>query len=349
MGSARCRQDVGSHSHLLLIADGGFIKPNPVMATFGAALLGLKDHRSAGCNCDHPPPRRPSSTDGTENVHLLTWGPLSWKTGLIPIRGYDCPILSGNTAAHKAHRLVSRSSLTCFNIEHLEFQWFKKVWGSLNPEKYYFLDEKHYNINKFEREKKSVHIILHFFLYDTNDKFFWWSIEIPTLTYGHHHQEEAKRKTQDLLGELQYISRLAWEHLGIPLVELEEGRGRGKSDSYSTLVTQPPRKRRENWQTSCFKCTFFFKPYDGLMITSWMLKGQTVHFPVIPIFRHCYALVSTNPTSQSILNSAHLVLRMGLNAACGSILCKQILPTDSLHGPEPNASWGLFPCVCSAV
>lgn len=72
MGSARCRQDVGSHSHLLLIADGGFIKPNPVMATFGAALLGVKDHRSAGCNCDHPPPRRPSSTDGTENVHLLT-------------------------------------------------------------------------------------------------------------------------------------------------------------------------------------------------------------------------------------------------------------------------------------
>lgn len=154
MGSARCRQDVGSHSHLLLIADGGFIKPSPVMATFGAALLGLKDHRSAGCNCDHPPPRRPSSTDGTENVHLLTWGPLSWKTGLIPIRGYDCPILSGNTAAHKAHRLVFRSSLTCFNIEHLEFQWFKKVWGSLNPEKYYFLDEKHYNINSFERERK---------------------------------------------------------------------------------------------------------------------------------------------------------------------------------------------------
>lgn len=268
MGSARCRQDVGSHSHLLLIADGGFIKPNPVMATFGAALLGLKDHRSAGCNCDHPPPQRPSSTDGTENVHLLTWGPLSWKTGLIPIRGYDCPILPGNTAAHKAHRLVFRSSLTCFNIEHLEFQWFKKVWGSLNPEKYYFLDEKHYNINSFEREKKSVHIIFHFFLYDTNDKFFWWSIEIPTLTYGHRcvqwpqwqgfrykqlkgtlrsleigrgalspgrslgqplllhikksqlrwlghlfvlsvqgmcHQEEAKRKTQDLLGEL-YLS-----------------------------------------------------------------------------------------------------------------------------------------------
>lgn len=185
MGSARCRQDVGSHSHLLLIADGGFIKPNPVMATFGAALLGLKDHRSAGCNCDHPPPRRPSSTDGTENVHLLTWGPLSWQTGLIPIRGYDCPILSGDTAAHKAHRLVFRSSLTCFNIEHLEFQWFKKVWGSLNPEKYYFLNEKHYNINSFQREKKIVHIIFHFFLYDTNDKFFWWSIEIPTLTYGH--------------------------------------------------------------------------------------------------------------------------------------------------------------------
>lgn len=42
-----------------------------------------------------------------------------------------------------------------------------------------------------------------------------------------------------------YISRLAWEHLGIPLVELEEGRGRGKSDSYSTLVTKPPRKRRK--------------------------------------------------------------------------------------------------------
>lgn len=269
MGSARCRQDVGSHSHLLLIADGGFIKPNPVMATFGAALLGLKDHRSAGCNCDHPPPQRPSSTDGTENVHLLTWGPLSWKTGLIPIRGYDCPILSGNTAAHKAHRLVFRSSLNLLQHWTLGISVVQKGVGLLKPRKVLLLGWKTLQYQQlWQRKKKSVHIIFHFFLYDTNDIFFWWSIEIPTLTYGHRcvqwpqwqgfrykqlngtlrsleigrgalspgrslgqplllhikksqlrwlghlfalsvqgmcYQEEAKRKTQDLLGEL-YLS-----------------------------------------------------------------------------------------------------------------------------------------------
>lgn len=51
--------------------------------------------------------------------------------------------------------------------------------------------------------------------------------------------------------------------------------------------------------------------------------GQIVHIAMIPIFRHCHAVVSTNPMLWSILNLAQLVLRMGLNTACGGILYEQ--------------------------
>lgn len=68
-----------------------------------------------------------------------------------------------------------------------------------------------------------------------------------------------------------YISRLAWEHLGIPLVELEEGRGRGKSgypcsDSYPGDPAPETAEKTDRLPVS--KTHFFSKPYDGLMITS---------------------------------------------------------------------------------
>ncbi|KAI3370525.1 hypothetical protein L3Q82_025286, partial [Scortum barcoo] len=56
---------------------------------------------------------------------------------------------------------------------------------------------------------------------------------VPTLTYGHElwggvpggisHREEASGKTQDTLED--YVSRLAWERLGVPPEELEEVSG----------------------------------------------------------------------------------------------------------------------------
>lgn len=52
-------------------------------------------------------------------------------------------------------------------------------------------------------------------------------------------------------------------------------------------------------------------------------KGPDGAFCCNTNFQALLCLVSTNPTSQSILNSVHLVLRMGLNAPCGSILYKQ--------------------------
>lgn len=67
--------------------------------------------------------------------------------------------------------------------------------------------------------------------------------------------------------------------------------------------------------------------------------GQIVHIPMIPIFRRCHAVVSTNPMLWRILNLAHLVLRMGLNTACGGILYEQKKSTHRrLYGAEPNAS-----------
>lgn len=47
--------------------------------------------------------------------------------------------------------------------------------------------------------------------------------------------------------------------------------------------------------------------------------GQIVPITMIPVFSHCHALVSTNLVWWCVLNSAHLVLRISLNMACGGI------------------------------
>lgn len=56
---------------------------------------------------------------------------------------------------------------------------------------------------------------------------------------------------------------------------------------------------------------------DGPLITSIVsvnATAETVHPAMIPISRHCHALVSTNPMLQSILNFAHFVLKIEYNA-----------------------------------
>ncbi|TWW80691.1 hypothetical protein D4764_01G0005060 [Takifugu flavidus] len=73
-----------------------------------------------------------------------------------------------------------------------------------------------------------------------------WSIFVPTLTYGHElwvmtertRSRETPGKTQDTWKD--YVTRLAWERLGIPLDELEEVAGEREVWA-SLLRLLPPR------------------------------------------------------------------------------------------------------------
>lgn len=82
--------------------------------------------------------------------------------------------------------------------------------------------------------------------------------------------------------------------------------------------------------------------FDGLMITSIVTENTTeiVHPAMIPIVRHCHALVSTNPILWSILKFAHFVLKMGFNMilVAFSTQKKKKSTRRGLYGAEPNAS-----------
>lgn len=76
----------------------------------------------------------------------------------------------------------------------------------------------------------------------------------------------------------------------------------------------------QKWEYNILALFFFFflpplptSHFDGLMITSIVTENATeiVHPAMIAIFRHCHALVSTNPILWSILNFCTFCLEDG--------------------------------------
>lgn len=149
-------------------------------------------------------------------------------------------------------------------------------------------------------------------------------------------------------------SPLAWEHLGIPLVELEEGRGRGKSghpcsDSYPGNPALEKAEKTDRFPVS--NASLFFQTLWWTNDHLLNAKGPDGAFSRNTNFQAllCFGKYQSNVTKH--IKFSAFSLENGLKHGMRQyfVQTRKILPTDSLHGAEPNASWGLFLCVCSAV
>lgn len=80
-----------------------------------AAIVILPAQLPSSTDCPGDQHHLIKADDASQNAHSEMWEALSvsiFETRLIPIRVYDCPILCGDTAAFKAHPLVSPSHLS---------------------------------------------------------------------------------------------------------------------------------------------------------------------------------------------------------------------------------------------